>query len=626
MGTKGQGKQRAPDGKGRRDGYPYDASGGKGKGPVGAGGSRPLLGWQGRSSLGGAAGGDQGKGPAREAPWSGKGPPAPLGPKEDGNWPRTNPAGGGKGEARGSKGAEGKTMRGAEGGQGRPTWTKPQAVLDDEGYELVQPRRVRNAGGGPQRDTSAPAVGGGGDHGTWTAAATTTRRRWSDEDDSDVDVDDDGGIGEGDDGGDAGENATWEVDPRQLRADFEEHAKAARDLERRGIRGAALATMQQARDEAERKWREAKPPAPLPKRLEWADAKVRKAQAALTRVRLELDAFDEDTDRRRAEICRRVQEAHEWYQWRKRQLDEVHEEAAETAPGRRCGATNGGNTEDVRKKIRGQMLPEMQAILEDVPEGSSLHERLALFAAGLADAEAKLGTPPQDEEGPACYHMGDDDSCQGGWDEDYQDVARGGGTTGDGSGETGRDGRPAEWRAEGPGRWTRREAPRGANQQSGTNAATEAAHAGTGGAAGGSAATGNGPGTATTDGATGDGDGDEDGARAGKHRRRQTEAEAAGEERAAADARRARELQRQLEQASAVQEQSYRDGQGGFGSEAALSTAAQAFVLQVQRVQAQAGEMGVEARAEDGRTLLQLSPAELDQWARDKLGDSGMYD
>ncbi len=272
------------------------------------------------------------------------------------------------------------------------------------------------------------------------------------------------------------------------------------------------------------------------------------------------------------------------------------------------------------------MLPEMQAILEDVPEGSSLHERLALFAAGLADAEAKLGTPPQDEEGPACYHMGDDDSRQGEWDEDYQDVARGGGTTGDGSGETGRDGRPAEWRAEGPGRWTRREAPRGANQQSGTNAATEAAHAGTGGAAGGSAATGNGPGMATTDGATGDGDGDEDGARAGKHRRRQTEAEAAGEERAAADARRARELQRQLEQASAVQEQSHRDGQGGFGSEAALSTAAQAFVLQVQRVQAQAGEMGVEARAEDGRTLLQLSPAELDQWARDNLGDSGMYD
>ncbi len=140
------------------------------------------------------------------------------------------------------------------------------------------------------------------------------------------------------------------------------------------------------------------------------------------------------------------------------------------------------------------------------------------------------------------------------------------------------------------------------------------------------AATGSGPGTTTSARATGD-DGDgEGGARAGKHRRRQSEAEAAEEERAATDARRARELQRQLEQASAAQERSYREGHGGFGSEAALSAAAQAFVLQVQRVQAQAGEMGVEPRAEDGRTLLQLSPAELDQWARDNLGDSDMHD
>ncbi len=387
-----------------------------------------------------------------------------------------------------------------------------------------------------------------------------------------------------------------------------------------------MATMQQARDEAERKWREAKPPAPLPKRLEWADAKVRKAQAALTRVRLELDAFDEDTERRRAEICRRMQEAQEWYQWRKRQLDDVHEEAAETAPGRRGGATHDGNTENVRRRIRGHMLPEMQAILEDVPEGSSLHERLALFAAGLADAEAKLGAPPQEEEGPACYHMGDDESCQEEWDGDYREMAQGGETTGDEPGGVGRDGRPAEWRADGPGRWTRKGIPRGADRQSGANAATGAPHAGAGAAAGGNAATGSGPGTTTSGGATMD-DGSEDGgARAGKHRRRQTEAEAAEEERAAADARRAQELQQQLAQATAAQERSYRDGQGGFGSEAALSAAAQAFVLQVQRTQAQAGEMGVEARAEDGRTLLQLSPAELDQWARDNLGDSGMYD
>ncbi len=632
-GSKGQGKRWAADGKGRKGGPPYDASGGLGKGPVGAGGSRPLLGWHGRNPLGGSAGGDQGKGLVREAPWNGKGSPASLGSKGGGAWTRDGPAAadGGKGAAKGAKGSDGKELRGPGGDQGRPTWARPRVVLDEEGYELVQPRRIRVAEGEPQSGTCTSAVVDGGGQGAWATATTTTRPRWSDEDDSDIDVDDGGevgGDGGDDEGGDGGGDAQWEweADPSQLRAAYEEHARAARDLERRGICGAALATLQQARDEAERKWRETKPPAPLPKRLEWADAKVRKAQAALTRVRLELDSFDEETDRKRAEICARVHVAQQWYQWRKKQLDDVHEEAAETAPRRRNGTTSGGNTEDIRKKIRGFMLPEMQAILEDVPTGSSLHERLSLFAAGLADAEAKLGAPPQGEEGPTCYHMGDDESCQGDWEQDYQGTARDEATQDDRTGGLGRDDKPVEWRADGPGRWSKKGAPRGEGQQQGPLAAATAAQNNAGGAAGESAAAGGGPEAATATGAAGGDDGDGGEGRAGKHRRRQSDTEATGQERAAADARRARELQQQLERAAAVQERSYRDGQGGFGSEAALSAAAQSFVLQVQKVQAQAGEMGVEPRAEDGRTLLQLSPAELDQWARDNLGDDAMHD
>jgi hypothetical protein len=120
---------------------------------------------------------------------------------------------------------------------------------------------------------------------------------------------------------------------------------------------------------------------------------------------------------------------------------------------------------------------------------------------------------------------------------------------------------------------------------------------------------------------------DDGGRRAGKHRRRQTDAETMEAARAAADARRAEELHRQLQAATAAQEQSDREGSGGFGSEAALSAAAQKFVLDVQKAQAQAHEMGVEARAEDGRALLQLSPAELRQWTEKNLeGGDGMRD
>ncbi len=127
------------------------------------------------------------------------------------------------------------------------------------------------------------------------------------------------------------------------------------------------------------------------------------------------------------------------------------------------------------------------------------------------------------------------------------------------------------------------------------------------------------------DGTLQDGGDDNGDRRAGKHRRRQSEDEAREEDRAASDARRAQELRRQLEYASAAQEQSFKEGHGGFGSEVALSLAAQKFVLDVQRAQAQASEMGVEPRAGDGRTLLQLSPAELQQWVVDNLESDAVH-
>ncbi len=385
-----------------------------------------------------------------------------------------------------------------------------------------------------------------------------------------------------------------------------------------------------ARDEAERRWREAKPPAPLPKRLDWADTKLRKAQAALTRVRLELDAFDADTEKRRAEICMRIQEAEEWYHWRRKQLDDLHEEAAESAPCRRHGAQAGGGTEEVRKQIRDHMLPEMQAILEVVPEGSDLHERLALFAAGLADAETRLGDRGR-AEGPVRYNLGDDDSQHDDWEGEYQGMAGDGETQGEGPEGGRQEGKAARWRPEGAGRWSRSGATKGGDQQTGTCAdATDGtrtpAHGNGGSGAGKGASVGDGS-VAKAPGEMANADTDDgDGARAGKHRRRQTEAEAKEAERTAQDSRRAQELRQQLDHASAMQERSYRDGNGGFGSETALSLAAQSFVLHVQRVQAQADQMGVEPRAQDGRTLLELSPMELKQWAQDNLGDDDMRD
>ncbi len=641
-GAKGSGKRWATGGKYSRDDRMCTTSGGLGKGPVGAGGSRPLLGGRGREQQDWATGGGHGKGFTTATAWGNKGATMANTDGKAGGLARPDNGNVGKGTTKGGSGGHGKATPIDEHEKGGNAWTRPKTVWDAEGYQLVQPRRVRTSQGGPTGGPRTAAAGAEEDGDGGAGITTTTRRRWSDDEDSDADCMDGDEVDDGEDG--ARDNAdgtdAWNSDPGLLRATYEEHAKAARDLERRGIRGPALATLQAARDQAERKWRQAKPPAPLPKRLDWADGKLRKAQATLTRIRLELEAFDEETERKREEICRRIQVAEEWYHWRRKQVDDIHEEAAGKVMGRRDGAPKDDGSDEIRKRIRGQMLPEMQAIMEAVPEGSDLHGRLALFAAGLADAEARLGVR-QEEGGPTQYHMGDgDDSLQGDWDDDFydghQDTADDDAHRGGGPGAGRHDERPAEWRPEGPGRWTRTRAP-GENDRR-TNPGEAAASGvrppnGSGGPGVGAPAGGDagkpgcsGGGSMATDAkgaAEGAPEGSDD-ARAGKHRRTQSEAEAREAERNASDAKRAQELRRQLEQATAAQEQSYRDGCGGFGSEAALSMAAQSFVLEVQKAQAQANEMGIEPRASDGRYLLQLSPAELRQWVQDNLDNDAM--
>ncbi len=644
----GTGNRSGPWGKGPRGEEACRSGGGSRNagGPIGADGNRPLLGWGDRSPQGGTAGARLGKGGTFVPMGEGKGPKAgahtghatgPLGEHNDL---------GTEGGPKGREGKNGKPTSPGNNGEGQRLWTKPQTVLDDEGYRLVQPRRVRTTKGNPKGDDGGGNTASGGE----TVGGGTTveaRRRWSDDsDDDDWAMDEDE-----DDDGDAGdwaeqEDADTTPDPRQLRTTYEQYARTVRDMERKGAYGPAVDTLRQARDAAEESWRRAKAPAPLPRRLEWAEAKLRKAQAALDRVKLELDRFDQDADRRRTEIVARIHEAEGWVDWRQQQLDGIHDEAAERAPGRRAGGLHDGRATEVREKLRGHFLPEMQAILEEVQEGSAVHERLTLLVAGLADAEAKLGDQ-RDGAAPEHYDLHDNDSQYDEWQGEQQS------TIGDGGAGT-RDGDPgggcgnlrttAEWRPEGPGRWSRTDmARKGAMQAQPCDASTAGGHHTTSPHHPRQDAVGNVPGkedprggdpartgcstSPTGKGGTGPGGGDDgDGERAGKHRRRGTDAETRAEERAAADARRAEELHRQLQIASAAQEQSYREGSGGFGSETALSVAAQKFVLEVQRAQAQANELGIQPCAEDGRSLLELSPAELRQWTGQHFDGDGMRD
>ncbi len=84
-------------------------------------------------------------------------------------------------------------------------------------------------------------------------------------------------------------------------------------------------------------------------------------------------------------------------------------------------------------------------------------------------------------------------------------------------------------------------------------------------------------------------------------------------------------MRAQQSAAAPAQLESYNAGAGGFGSEAALSIAAQRFVAEVQSAQERAARRGIEPKAEDGRALLQLTPMELQQWVEANLSDDAEY-
>ncbi len=613
--------QQARDGKGARSkgsesfggkgDRPYGEARRGGGGPAGAGGARPPLGYRGADAWGGpgkSAKGTAGylKGGANEGTGQGKG-----------KGPGATQAGGT------SAGASGAAMPGAQRRNDEDAAEKhtppgvrttPTRVIDDDGYELVQRRRTW-----AQAVVEGPA--GGGQQSGGPTRGPAAAPRWADDDsdgegyaEDDLCADDDG---DHDDGGD---HAT---DPRQLRDKYEALARAVREFERKS-RGnqadPALLTLRAARDGAEREWREAKSPAPLATRMGRAEAKLEKAGNALERARLAVDEFDAWADARREELVHRAQEAEGWYRWRERQLRDLHEEAGEKVQGRRGGTSaTSGCSAAVSGRIMHELLPEIREIIEFAQGNPEIIERLSNLAAGLEGAGQELGDDPR--AAAERFDIGDDDDgVPGDWGTDDGDVDMQR-TTGRGEREP-RDDETTGWRPEGAGRWSRArptEEPgtgRGAPPAPTPAAATRGKRGAedSTGATGAAAAAG--PATTQAAPPTPAGDG-EDGAddRAPKHRRSTSEAEAREE----ADRRRALDLLQQQQQAIAAQQASYDAGAGGFGSDTALSVAAQRFVGEVHKATEQARKKGIEPKA-GGKDLVELTPMELRKWVQENLG------
>ncbi len=501
-----------------------------------------------------------------------------------------------------------------ESGKGTGRWVRPQQVADDEGFTLVQPRRTFCKGSAEgielQQSTDGGATttaAGGGDGGV-----RQNRPRWADEDDSDADddayMDDEGCEG---DGGEHGEPRVAQgTDPRELKAEFDELAKAVRDLERQGRfaqNGMAIRALREARDCAEQRWREAKSPPPLPTRLARAEAKLGKARQALENARVALETFEEQAEKQRAILAGKIDEAEAWHRWRQDQVDELHAEAGERAPHWRSpmGATG---SDEVRERIREQFLPELQTVIEHVAGNPEVVDRLSILAAGLAEAEGKLG--PSGGDCAQTFNMagGDEPTEEG--DCGARDLGGKGGYAGQDGGDDGGTARTVEWKPEGQGRWTRATAAQRPPSSGNTSTSSGTARA-------------EGMADARTriDEDQDDGEGANESPPKSRKCGDNSENGRQAEARAAADRQRAMELLQQHKAAEEVQQASFNRGQGGFGSQAALSQAAQQFVMEVRRVEDRAAKQGIEAKHADGRQLLELSPMELEEWADAKLAE-----
>jgi hypothetical protein len=460
-------------------------------------------------------------------------------------------------------------------------------------------------------------------------AADLGRGRWSDEDppcdhlcrDNESDYADDDVAMEAEAEDDAAEDEDWEEpSPEELRQSWLRECRAVRALAAQGAHetSAALAAARAARDKAEEVWRQARRPVPLPVRMGFAQRKLERAEAALTRIRNELEEFEAEAERRREEIRRRMEEADERYRNRVSQLDELHAEAGGLASGASANGTAGMRAER-EGKLCAMVAQELQALAESLEEGTEARGKINLVLSRMASASA--------QECHEQFHIGDD---------------------GD---EGGSGGATPTWCADASGRWSRHARKAGdcgkgdANEHAAQRPEASPKVGKASGARGGEGAEGKGKadGSAPVSGptiATGDGGGacattgttppsaarargpgtrpreelaEEEGTRSKSHRGHD-ETSPQSVETEGDDHRRAIKLREEqaIAAAAAIECNAI------FGDERSRQIAGQLYEHKVGLVESRAIALGVQPTA-GGKQLLELSPEELADWIRTTL-------
>ncbi len=263
--------------------------------------------------------------------------------------------------------------------------------------------------------------------GTGSAAALRTSKSWAalaeEEDDDRCDIDD----GEGDNhpGDDDGDDTEWGSPPQQadgtdqaveglseaqLKGLWVSHCNAVKTLERdRSVLPEVLASVKQQRDAAERRWRAAKSPHPLHKRLRWAENDVRAAAAKEEARRRELEDHLAQAAARTREIEQRLAIDAARTQRKRDALAAVQREASLGA----CGGTERAARVAV-EGIASDIGPALTAIIERLGDGDqAIRQDLQILSTSLGRVEGILRDAAEERSAtcaPERYDIGGSDN------------------------------------------------------------------------------------------------------------------------------------------------------------------------------------------------------------------------
>ncbi len=346
---------------GRARGAQLPAGGGKGsvlsEGPIGANGNRPLLG-------GGA--GRQSATACGDKPPSFRVPGASVAAK----------AAAARASAAASPLAQSSSLGGQGMGAGSGAGTRPPKgetqLCDEDGFQTV-----RRRGGRPKvsaaADSTARDLESGAEDVDMAGEATPEEAQ-----EDEVDEEED-------------EEAEAEPEPAALRQRWQQEIVIVKQLARQGIKPdhPAMVAACEARDEAEQRWRGAKPPAPLATRLGWAQQKLDRAIGIQAETHQKLVALEEEFKAKRAVLQAQMGEDAERVRKRRSQLQAVQEEAGGPATQRQ----RGGGGEAVRKAcnaIRHEVAPALAVLAEQLGSGSEAWATVNGLLSTLASSQQAM--------------------------------------------------------------------------------------------------------------------------------------------------------------------------------------------------------------------------------------------